>query len=196
VRKLLLIGGCLAVAALGISACGDSESDEDKITSVVEASATLSDPADCEALNTVAFMEQSEFEEGQEAVESCEASAEDTTGDPESVTVSEVKVDGSSATAEAALVGGTFDGQTLEVGLVEEDGDWKVNQFERFVVFDREKLLGGLEQSIEEESEGAEDEEISNCLLEELEAASDGEVEEAILSPEAFVALAEDCVKA
>lgn len=195
-RKLLLIGSCLAMAAFGISACGDSESDEEKIASVIEDSATLSDPADCEALNTIAFLEQSEFEEGEEAVKSCEEDAEDTSGDPETVTVSEVKINGSSATAEAALVGGTFDGQTIEIGVVEEDGDWKVNQFESFVVFDREKLLAGFEQSIEEESEGGEEDEVTSCILDEFEAASDEELEEAILSPDAFIELAEGCIEA
>ena len=194
-RKLLVLGSCLVAAALFFAACGGSESDEDKIVEAIEASATSTDPADCKAVNTQAFLEQSEFEEGKEAVESCEDSADDGEGKPEEVTVSEVEVDGSTATAQAAIVGGSFDGQTLSIGLVEEDGDWKVDEWQSFVVFNKGRLLASLESTLSEEAEGGEDEEASTCLLEEMEAASDEEVEEAVLQPDAFVELVEGCFK-
>ncbi len=190
-RKLLLFGGCLAVAALALSACGSSESDEDQIASAIETSATSTDAADCTALNTIAFLEQTELgAEGQEAVKSCEEEAKDPTGNPDSVTVAEVEVDGSNATAEATFVGGNLDGQTLAIGLIEEDGEWKLDQLESFVEFDRAKLLNGLEEAITG-PEGLE--EPAACVLEELKEFSDEEVEEVVLSPESFLAVIEGC---
>ena len=45
-------------AALALAACGSSESDEDKIASVIETAATSTDPAGCKEAQTLAFMEQ------------------------------------------------------------------------------------------------------------------------------------------
>ena len=192
-RKLLLLAGCLLAAALFVSACGDSESDEDKIASVIETSATSTDPADCEALNTIAFLEQMEFEaEGQKAVESCEEDAEDDSENPDSVSVEEVEVDGSSATAQATFVGGGFDGQTLAISVVEEDGDWKVDSLDSFVDFDQAKLIEAFEESLTG-PDGLDDEELTGCFIEEIEAASPEEAEEVMLSQDAFLELFESC---
>ena len=39
-----------------------------------------------------------------------------------------------------AFIGGSFDGQTVDIDLVEEDGDWKLDEVEGFVNFDPEKI--------------------------------------------------------
>jgi hypothetical protein len=190
VRKLLL-GGCLIGVALALSACGGGESDEDKIASAIETSATSTDPADCSALLTQNFLEQVEFGEGQAAVKSCEEDAKDESDDPDSVTVTEVEVDGSNAAANAAFVGGTLDGQTVAIGLVKEDGDWKLDELESFAEFDREALIAGLEESFNG-PDGLE-EEAASCIIEELEASSEEELEKYVLEPETFLGVAEDC---
>jgi hypothetical protein len=180
--------------ALTIAACGSSESDEDKIVDVVETSATSTDPADCKALLTVSFLEQVEGAKGQEAVKGCEEDAEDEEGNPDSVDVSKVKVDGSDATADVAFVGGDLDGQKVTIALVEEDGDWKLDQIERFIDFDADSLLGALREGFEE-GEG-EELELGECLVESLEEASDSELEELVLGgePEALLTpLVEEC---
>lgn len=177
-------------AALLLVACGGGdESDEDKIVDVIQTSATSTDPADCKELLTIAFLEQVEGAEGQEAIEECEKDAEDEEGNPESVDVTDVEVDGSSATANAAFNGGDFDGQTIVIGLVDEDGDWKLDQIEEFVVFDRDKLLSVLEGGLSE----ADDPELGECVLELLDEYADEELEEAIL--EGFAEAVEEAVE-
>jgi hypothetical protein len=193
-RRRLVPAFLLLALALTIAACGSSESDEDKIVDVVETSATSTDPADCKALLTVSFLEQVEGAKGQEAVKGCEEDAEDEEGNPDSVDVSKIEVDGSDATADVAFVGGDLDGQKVNIALVEEDGDWKLDQIERFVDFDADSLLGALREGFEE-GEG-EELELGECLVESLEEASDSELEELVLGgePEALLTpLVEEC---
>ena len=193
-KKLLLPIFVLA-AALALVACGSSESDEDKIVSLIEKGSTSTDPADCEALQTVNFMEQGNEGEGKEAVEECEEDAKDESGTPDSVEVSEVEIEGSEATANAAIKGGSFDGQTVIFNLVEEDGDWKLNEIEGFAKLDREKLIGAFEESLEEAKPPVE-EELAECVIEGTEESSDSELEELVLGgPEGFAELAEECVE-
>jgi hypothetical protein len=194
-KRLFLLVIALAFAALAVAGCGgSSESDEDKIVSVVETSALSTDPADCKATQTVAFMEQANEGEGKKAVEECEENADDTSGTPDSVVVSKVDVADSAATADVAFTGGSFDGQTVVLGLVEEGGDWKLDEIKSFAKLDREKLIGAFETSIEETEELAP--ELGECLVEGFEAASDSELEDAILNgPEGVVQIAEECTE-
>jgi hypothetical protein len=187
----------LALLALvfGLAACGgDSESDEDKVVDVIETSVTSTDPADCKELATQAFLEQTEFEKGAAAVESCEESAEDTENDPESVDVSEVEVDGSAATADVAFTGGSFDGQTLSVALVEEDGDWKMDEITGFAEFDQEKLADSLEEGLQS-GDDALDPQLATCFAEVVREASKAQAEEIVIggSPEPLVEIIEGC---
>jgi hypothetical protein len=52
--------------------------------------------------------------------------------DAEAVRVSRIEVEGAGATALIAPVGGTLDGQTLEVQLAKVGGGWKVGALRRF----------------------------------------------------------------
>jgi hypothetical protein len=194
-RKLhLLLPLALLALALGLAACGGGESDEDKVVEVVETSATSTDPADCTALATQAFVEQTQLSEGEEAVESCEEDAKDAEGDPDSVEVTEVEVDGAKATADAEFVGGDFDGQVLSVALVEEDGDWKMDELTGFAELDQERLASSLEESLQS-GEGALDPEVASCIGDTLRELSEPEVEEVVIggSPEPIVEILEAC---
>ena len=194
-RKLrLLLPLALLALVFGLVACGGGESDEDKVVEVIETSATSSDPADCEALATQAFLEQTQFSEGKEAVESCEESAEETEDNPDSVEVSEVEVDGSDATAEAAFSGGNFDGQTFTVALVEEDGDWKLDEITGFAEFDQEGLGNSLEEALLNDEEPVE-EELAECFGETIREAPQEQAEGLILdgSSEPIVEIIEGC---
>lgn len=195
-RKLhLLLPLALLTLALGLAACGGGEeSDEDKIVDVIETSVTSTDPADCEQLATQAFLEQTELSEGKEAVESCEESAKETEDDPDSVDVSKVKVDGSSATADVAFAGGSFDGQALSVALVEADGDWKLDEIVRFTKLDTDKLATSLEEAFQE-GEDPLDPKLSNCVGEVLRELSQPEAEEVVIggSSDQIVAIVEGC---
>lgn len=186
----------LALLALvfGLAACGGSESDEDKVVEVIETSVTSTDPADCKELATQAFLEQTELEQGSAAVESCEESAEDTENDPESVEVSEVEVDGSSATADVAFTGGSFDGQTLSVALVEEDGDWKMDEVTGFAEFDQETLANTFEEGLQS-GEDALDPQLASCFAEVIRDLPKAEAEEIVIggSPDPVVEILEGC---
>ena len=183
----------LLVLSLGLVACGGGDSDEDKVVEVIEASATSADPADCKELSTQAFLEQTELEEGAAAVESCEESAEDTSDDPESVEVSEVEMDGSAATANVAFTGGSFDGQTLTVALVEEDGDWKLDEITGFAEFDQEKLAGAFEEAFESEEDVSP--EFASCFAEVIRDVSEEEAEEIMIGGDSgpIVEIIEGC---
>jgi ABC-type glycerol-3-phosphate transport system substrate-binding protein len=192
-HKLLLPLFVLALA-LGLAACGSSESDEDKIIDVIETSATSSDPSNCTELQTTTFNEQNTQESGDAATKGCEKEAkEDDEETAESVEVSEVKVDGDTATATAALTGGDLDAQTVELELVKDGDDWKLNEITGFVDFDAAKVIAMLAEGFEEEEsiEPA----LASCIVETLEESSDSEVEELILntSDEGFVGLVEAC---
>lgn len=137
---------CLAAlfASLALAACGGDDegggsSAEDEITETIEATIGSTDPEDCTKYSTQAFLEQTELEEGEAAVESCEESAGDTSDDADSVDVSNVEVDGSSATASVAFSGGSFDGQTVDVSLVDEGG-WKLDRVEAIPDMDPERF--------------------------------------------------------
>lgn len=197
-RKLhLLLPFALLALVLGLVACGGGgESDEDKIVEVIETSATSTDPADCKELATQAFLEQTEFSQGAEAVESCEEGAEDTSDDPESVEVSEVVVEDSAATANAAFTGGSFDGQTLTVALVDEDGDWKLDEVTGFAEFDQEKLASTLEEGLQS-GEDPLDPALATCFAEVVRELPKPDAEEVVIggSSQPIIEIIEGCTE-
>lgn len=194
-RHRLLLPAFILALALGLAACGSSESDEDKIVDVIETSATSDDPASCTDLVTQTFLDQVEDGEGKAALKECEEDAEDTADNPDSVEVTEVEVDGSNATANAAFTGGGFDGQTLIIAVVDEDGDWKMNEITGFAEFDQAKLVQTFQEQLEEEE--SIEPEVGACIIESLEELNQAEFEELLLggSSEGFVELAEACAE-
>jgi hypothetical protein len=191
---LLPLPVLLLVLGLVLAACGGSESDEDKVRDVIEKTASSTDPADCERLGTQKFLEQVEFSEGAEAVKSCEENAEDDEDETEEVEVSDVKVDGSTATAKVAITGGGFDGQTAEMKVVEEDGDWKVDEITEFVAFDQDKLADSFEEGLQS-GEDAVDPTFAKCFSEVIRELPEREAEEIILggSPKPITEIFEGC---
>jgi len=193
-KRYLVLPVLLVVSALAFAACGSSgSSDEDQITEAIQTSATSTDPTVCAEFQTQAFMEQSSDKEGKEAVEQCEEDATKGDENAESVAVSEVEVEGSSSTADAAFTGGSFDGQTLSVALVKEGDQWQLDEITGFVKLDNVKLAETLEEKLEETKEIPA--ETASCIVETFEESSQSEVEELLLSgsSEPFVELAEEC---
>jgi ABC-type glycerol-3-phosphate transport system substrate-binding protein len=193
-RHRLLIPLSILVLALGLAACGGGgESDEDKIADAIETAATSTDPAVCGETQTLAFMEQSSSSSGKEAEKECEKEAKAGEGQPDSVSVTEINVDGETATANAAFKGGIFDAQTLELALVEEDGDWKLDKLTGFAKFDPESLVNSFAEQIEKEPEL--EPEMASCLIEGIEELSNSELESVIVenNTEAFGEIAKGC---
>jgi hypothetical protein len=193
-KKLhLLVPLTLLALALGLGACGGGESDEDKVIDVIETSAESNDPADCERLATQNLLEQVELSQGADAVKSCEENAKDD-DDDEEAEVSDVKVDGSTATAKVAITGGGFDGQTAEMAVVEEDGDWKVDEITRFVALDQRALADSLEKGLTEGKDALEAQ-LAECFAEVMREVPKSEAEEIILggSPKPITEIIEGC---
>jgi hypothetical protein len=190
-------GALLALAlGLGLAACGGGSSSsegEGEISAVIEKAVTSDDPAKCTELMTQNFIEQTSDAAGGKAVEECEEEAKSGENDPESVAVSEVEVDGRKATADAAFVGGSFDGQTLTVALVKDGGGWKLDEIEGFANLDRGALTKALSEQLE--ATGQLTEAQTSCIVEGIEAGSDKAFEELLLSgsSDALRAIAEGC---
>jgi hypothetical protein len=192
-KRFLLLPCILILSALALTACGSSGGEDGEIEEVIETSATSTNPADCKKLNTQQFMEQTTQESGSAAVKSCEEEAKEEEG-AKSVSVSAVEVDGSDATAEAALSGGNLDGQTLELALVKDGGQWKLNEVVEFTKFDQGKLVEGLEASLSEASSEV-DPKFASCVIDAFKQGSQSEVEELLFgnSPKALEEVFEAC---
>jgi hypothetical protein len=193
-KRHLLLLGALIVSALALVACGSSgSSDESEIEEAIETSATTADPANCTKLETLSFSEQSSGESGKAATEACEEEAKDPEGKAESVAVSEVEVEGEKATANAAITGGSLEGQTVSIALVEEDGQWKLDQITGFVKLDQGQLAEVFAEQLQGNKEI--EPEVGACIVTGIEEASKDEAEEFVLDPtnQALGELAESC---
>jgi hypothetical protein len=192
-KRLFLLPCLLVLSALAFTACGSSGGDEGEVEEAIETSATSTDPADCERLETQEFMEQISRESGAAAVKACEEEAEGEEG-ADSVEVSEVEVDGESATAVAALSGGSLDGQAVEVALVKDGDGWKMDEVVEFADFDHDKLIEVLEDGFAEESREIESG-LADCFVEAFDQGSQAEVEELLFgdSPELLEEVFEAC---
>ena len=200
-RLLAMLIAALA-ATLVLAACGDDDDDggggeEDaEISSAIEVSVHTTDPADCTRLQTQSFLEQTNFSTGEEAIQDCEEDVADTANDPDSTDVSEIEVDGTSASANVALEGGSFDGSTLTIDLVKEGDQWKLDRITDIPEFN----LEGFRQAFVEqlETEGDVPPEIVQCIGDALQETSSDQVTDAILSgTEAdLLVLFGDCIPA
>ena len=174
-KRLLLLPCLLIFAGILLAACGSSNGDEAEVKEVIEKSATTTDPADCKKLQTQKFMEQTSQETGQGAVKECEEEAKNEEG-AKSVETSEVEVDGSSATANVALTGGTLNGQAVKVGLTKEGDQWKMNEVVKFTKFDRAELVEYLEGQFKEHSSEI-PAQLATCFINAFKEGSQEEVE-------------------
>ncbi|HTR75309.1 MAG TPA: hypothetical protein VMH33_08645 [Solirubrobacterales bacterium] len=180
-KSLLILPLVLLASALALAACGGGGSsssgsgEEAAIEETIEKSATTSDPSKCTELQTQAFNEQEKGVSGEEATEVCEEAAEEKETVAEGVSVSNVSVEGEKATADAEVEGSGLNGQTVELELVEEEGQWKLNQFLGFASYDSEALAAALEEELEGE-EGVSSSEIK-CLGEGFSEMSQEEAE-------------------
>lgn len=194
--RLLLLPCLLLISALALAACGggsDSGAEEEAIEAAIVRSATTADPANCTEVETLAFAEQSSEESGAAAVKECEQEAKDGSNNAKTVKVTKIKIDGSEATANAAITGGGLDSQVISISLVEEDGSWKLDQLTGFAKLDTARLAEIFGEKLEETGELTPQQ--TGCIVEGLEAASKAQAEELVLSgsSDPLVELAQGC---
>ncbi len=182
-KSLLLLPLVLIASALALAACGGGGSSsgggdeaETAIAEAIEKSAMSTSPSKCTEFQTEAFNEQDQSVEGPEALKACEESVEGNESPAEKVDVSNINVEGESATAEAAVTGSALNGQTVELEVVEEEGTWKLNKFLSFTKFDGKALTEGLEEQFE--LEGEVEPKLAQCVSEAVGNASQAQVEE------------------
>lgn len=170
----------IAVLAAMLAGCGGNGSeDEDQITEAIETAATSSDPSDCTDLQTQRFNEQNTGETGEAALQSCrESTGED---QAESVEVSNIEIDGDAATADVAVTGSFLDGSTIDVGLVRENAQWKLDELVDFVEFDRGAYEAAFEGEVRSDAEIPP--QAADCIVEGFSGFSDEEAQDFLLSP-------------
>jgi hypothetical protein len=179
--RLAAIFAITIVASVALAACGSSgnSDDEDQITDAITRAATSGDPAACTEDQTQRFTEQTSGGGSGDAVKSCEKDAADSASS--SVEVSNIKVDGDTATAEAKLTGGFVDGQTVDVNLVKDGDQWKLDQLTGFANFDREAFLKSVLAEVTKDPSATA--QALACLKVQFDKASDESLEQILLSP-------------
>jgi len=171
----------LIISVFALAACGGGGSnDEGEIEAAIESSATSSNPADCKRFNTQKFVEQTSRSQGAEALKTCEKEASGGSG-AKSATPSNVEVDGSKASADVALSGGSFDGQEVEVALVKGGDQWKLDQLTGFAKFDQAKVVETFEEEFAKPSSGV-SKKLASCIVSSFEKAPQAKLEDALLS--------------
>jgi hypothetical protein len=134
----------LFVGALTLISCGGGGgvSDEETIEEMVTDAVLARGPETCLKYSTVKYLEMTTHREGDAAVEACEESELDPTGErPTGAEVPEIDVAGNSATVVIAVEGSALDGQKLRVRLIEHGGRWKFHEWLGFADFDAERLI-------------------------------------------------------
>jgi hypothetical protein len=192
-RRIFISLALLVFTALPLAACGGGSSDADKITETIEKAATTSDPSNCTELETLNFVEQNNQEQGKAALKTCEEEAEAEQEQAEGANVSNVSVDGEKATAEVEFEGGGLGQQSLEVALIKDEGNWKLDQIEGFANYDGKALGEAFEKQFEEEEELTPEQ--TKCIAGKVAEASQAEAEELFFSgnPEKIIELSQGC---
>jgi hypothetical protein len=153
-KSLLILPLVLIAAALALAACGGGSSsssgsgDETAIEEAIESSVTSSEPSKCTEFQTAAFNEMDFGQTGNAALKACEKEVKANEGRAEGVTVSNISVNGESATAVAEVEGSALNGQSVELELVKEEEAWKLNKFVSFANYDGADLAEGLEEQL------------------------------------------------
>jgi hypothetical protein len=155
-KSLLLLPIALLALAMALTACGGGSSssgggEEAAIEEAIETSATSTDPSKCTEVQTEAFNETESGKSGKAALEACEEEVETESDPAESVNVSEISENGETATADVEVEGGSLAGQSVELEVTKEEGDWKLNEILGFSNYDPAGIAAALEEKLGEE---------------------------------------------
>jgi hypothetical protein len=177
--QVLVLFACASLCGAVLAACGSSDSskDEGEITDAIVKSGTTDDATNCTELETQRFVEQNQFEKGTAAIDECKKPDEH---NADSIDVSNIEVDGDKATADAAVTGATFDGQTLQISLVKEDGRWKLDHLDSFKDFDKGKFVDAFTANLGQNVGFTPQQ--ATCITGALSALDDSALETLVLS--------------
>jgi hypothetical protein len=196
-KSLLILPLVLLASALALTACGGSSSggESSAIEEAIETAATSSAPSKCTEVQTESFNETETGKTGAAALKVCEEEAESEENPAESVNVSNISENGESATAEVEVEGGALDGQSLELEMAKEEGNWKLNKFLAFTNYDAAGIATAIEEKLSEE-EGIEPS-FAKCIAEGIEEMSQQEAEAMVFekSQEGLEEIARACKK-
>lgn len=191
-KRCALFAGLAAAGAL--AGCGGGGGETSAVEATVRTAVLSHDAAKCTEVMTAALHEEVSGKSGKDALEECREEAVEDKHDTKAVAVSNVKIDGAHATAEAAYAGGTFGGQTIEVSLVESEGRWKLDQVVRITEFDRKRFLAGTALAIADKEASSPDQ--RRCVVARLGDETQKEIEAVLIlhsDEEAEIQLAREC---
>jgi hypothetical protein len=177
------------LAAIGLAACGGSSdnsgssADQAPITKAIQTVAVGSDVSACTTYATQKFVNQTNGDNGpgQPALQECEKDAQQGQGGVgDSVDVSDINVDGDSATATAKVTGNIFDGQTIKVSLVKVGGQWKLDVFNGFEDFNRDAMVNAFKGELTKQGANSA---AADCVTSNLQKQSDQALEASFTQP-------------
>ena len=120
--------------------------DEARVENTIRRVALSDDPSVCSEDVTERYLRQTTGFRPPFGDDLCERDADEPT--TKSVEVAAIEVDGGRADALVTYRGGEFDGSTVRVGLVKEDGDWMLDRLAGFERFDRAKMEGAYTRQL------------------------------------------------
>jgi hypothetical protein len=183
ILPLVLFASALALSACGGGSSSSGEGDDAAVENAIETSVTSSDPSKCSEVQTQSFNETETGTKGAKSLQACEEATEHEASQlAESVTVSNIELEGDEGAAAAAVEGGALGGQVVATGLQKEDGDWKVDAFFAFLKYDPASLAAGLEEALAEQ-EGFSSE-LAACVAGGVEEMAKGEAEAMVFGKE------------
>ena len=190
---LVLLGSTLMLCACGGG--GGAAGDEEEIRAVIEASATSTDPADCRRYSTLNMLEQAAKVQGEAAVRLCEESKLEDWPLPTAVNVTRIQVEGDSASAQVAYVGGLFSEQVPVVALVEEDGRWKEVDVVEFAEFDPDAFVLEFGRELLRGAGSRAEADVLGCMIRALDGSTQEQLEALVIdpSPQPLLDLALSC---
>lgn len=180
-RRFSLVLVLVAFSAAVLAACGGGEAQAGKIEAAIREELKAEDPAICPAMET-ATMQKQVHEHLLGALENCEAG---NTGKSlvESVEVSNVKVDGESATALVAIKGGNLAGQTVVMALNKHSGEWEIHRVSTFQHYDRRALLRAFMEGVGQVAKTPAEKRFAACVAHELRNETQRQIKRLMLNP-------------
>jgi hypothetical protein len=177
----MLLVASISTAAL-LAACGGGGGNDDnaQITDLIQTAVKSTDPTDCTKLQTQQFVEQTELQSGQAAIQQCRKDASDTTDNPDSVDVTNVTSSGNTGSADVTFHGGSFDGSTLTVAVSKDGDQWKLDKITDIPNFNFPGMVQALSAKLN--SDSTIPPQVASCITQAFDNAGADQVKSIILS--------------